>query len=222
MTKSRLSVQWTIILTMALGAAAQAGTDKSPRILVEALFTDRAVLSIDGQRRILNAGQRSPEGVRLIAADSKRARLEVAGKVLELGLNDRVGSNYTAPAEGRSVKLIEAVDGQFYVDGTINGGSIRFLVDTGATTIALNSREAERLGLMALVNGQAMSVETASGSASARALRLRNVQAQSIELHDVETVVIDGDFPTIALLGQSFLRRLKMTRAGPLLELNQR
>ncbi len=222
MANSRFSLKALASLLLMLIPALLPCTTAASSIFVEALFPKRVVVNIDGQRRVLNVGERSPEGLRLLAADSEKARFERAGKEFQLGLDQRVGSTFKAPPEGRKITLVESPDGQFYVDGTLNGSSIRFLVDTGASTVALNSRDAERLGLLPRFEGAAMSVETASGRAPAYALTLRTVQAQSIRINGVEAVVIEGDFPKVALLGQSFLRHLEMTRNGPLLELRQR
>jgi len=124
--------------------------------------------------------------------------------------------------EPRRVLIAPASDGHYYVDGSINGTALRFVIDTGASTIALNRRDARRIGLLYRVDGTPMMVETASGPARAYRLTLRSVKARAIEVAGIEAVVIDGDYPTTALLGQSFLNRLDMTREGSLLELRER
>jgi aspartyl protease family protein len=108
------------------------------------------------------------------------------------------------------------------VDGSINGTALRFVIDTGASTVAINRQDARRIGLLYRVDGTPMMVETASGPARAYRLNLRSVKARAIELTGIEAVVIDGDYPTTALLGQSFLNRLDMAREGVLLELRER
>ncbi|MSQ69276.1 MAG: TIGR02281 family clan AA aspartic protease [Gammaproteobacteria bacterium] len=192
------------------------------KIVVQALFPDRAVLEIQGRRRVLLRGETSPEGVRLVAADAAHATLEVGGAIFTADLDAHISSQVAPRIPARSVRLVEASDGQFYVEGSINGNAMRFVVDTGASTIALNANAAKRLGLLYRVDGTPLQVETAAGPVRAYALRLRNVKIQSISLNEVDAVVIDGAYPTVTLLGQSLLRRLDMARSDNVLELRER
>ena len=194
----------------------------APQFRVEALFPGRAVLNIEGKRRVLEVGKPGVSGIVLLAADSRRARFQVGDDVRELTVNERVGSSFAAPAQRPSLTLSEAQDGHFYVDGTVNGSLTRFVVDTGASTVALSAREARKLGLMFLRDGTPGTVETAAGPAPAPAIRLRELRLGSIVLTDVAATVLEGDFPRVALLGQSCLERLQMTRDGGVLALSQR
>ena len=209
-----------LFLNLLLGCGT--GALAAPALRVEALFPGRAVLSIDGKRRVLEVGKPAVDGVILLAADSRRARLQVGEAVRELTVNERVGASFTAPAQRPGLTLSEARDGHFYVDGTINGSLVRFVVDTGASTVALSGREARKLGLMFLRDGTPGTVETAAGPAPAHALRLRELKLGPIVLSDVQAIVLEGDFPRVALLGQSCLERLHMTRDGSVLALRQR
>lgn len=193
-----------------------------PQIRIEALFPGRAVVNIDGQRRVLEAGKPGRDGVTLLSADSRRARLQIGDEVRELGVNERVGASFSAPSRPPGLTLVESPDGHFYVDGAINGNPVRMVVDTGASSVALSAREARRLGILFHVDGTPMTVETASGPAKAFAVRLRELRLRSIVLTDVRAMILEGDFPRVALLGQSGLERLQMTRNGALLELRQR
>lgn len=204
------------------GGLGAAEPTAGPRITARALFDGQALLEVDGQRRLLKQGQRSPEGVALIAADARAARVEFAGKTYEIALDASIGTEFTRGVAAQRLRLAPAGDGHYYVDGTINGTGVRFVVDTGATTIAINRHDARRIGLLYRVDGEPMPVETASGVAQAYRVTFRSVKARAIELTNVTGVVIDGDYPSTPLLGQSFLNRLNMRREGLLLELEER
>ena len=166
------------------------------------------------------SGQASPEGVRLLRADSNEAEFEVAGKRQVLGLGrGRFGG--AGAAESPSVTLYADGRGHFVSDGTINGVAVRFLVDTGATTVAMNSRDAARIGLD-YRNAQRLVVSTANGVVEVRGVKLDRVQLGGITLTNVEAVVHNGDSPAIVLIGMSVLNRLEMKRDGGLMTLVQR
>ena len=115
-----------------------------------ALFEDKALFHIDGERRLMHTGERSPEGLLLIKADSNEAVVEVNGRqeVLHLGLVTTFPGSDAAPEPTwkgpETVSLWADSNGFFYTAGLINGYPVRFLVDTGATTIALSGELAKR------------------------------------------------------------------------------
>jgi aspartyl protease family protein len=189
-------------------------------VSVVALFKDRVVLLIDGRQQALSVGQTSPEGVRLISASSKEAVLEVNGKPALYRLSNQVGTNYAKRKEN-SVQIARDPRGMYRVNGNINNFAVRFLVDTGATHVAMNVGEAKRLGIEYRVNGRPMTVFTASGNAQGYQVRLDKVKVGDIELRAVEGLVVEGGFPTEALLGMSFLGRLDMQNTGQTLVLKQ-
>jgi aspartyl protease family protein len=188
------------------------------RVSALALFKDKAVLEIDGRQRVLSTGEVSPEGVALVRASSERAEIELQGERLVLRLDGRIASDFGASVEP-TIRLIPNVQGQYVVDGKINGRGVRFLVDTGATLIAVSKTDAKRLGLQFRVDGERGQVQTASGTAPAYFVRLDQVQVRTINLANIEAVVVDGDYPATPLLGQSFLNRINMRRDGSVLEL---
>jgi aspartyl protease family protein len=201
--------------------ACLAGAAHAVDIEVVGLFSGRAVVRIDnGTPRTLAVGQASPEGVRLLRANSSEAEFEVAGKRQVLGLGrGRFGG--AGAAEHPSVTLYADGRGHFVSDGAINGVAIRFLVDTGATTVAMNSRDAARIGLDHR-NGQRLVVSTANGVVEVRGVKLDRVQLGGITLTNVDAVVHNGDSPAIVLIGMSVLNRLEMKRDGGLMTLVQR
>lgn len=209
------------IAALALYASLGAGAAEAPEIALHALFENKAILVIDGERRVLSVGETSPEGVRLLATDTaaEEARVELDGRreTLTLGV---VAASF-APAERPGVMLYAGADGHFHADGTINGRLVRFLVDTGATTVALSGDEARRLGIDYRAFGRPEYASTAGGVVRSWSLTLNRVEVGPIVLYNVAAGVIEGAFPREALLGMSFLGRLDMKREGTRLELTQ-
>ena len=198
-----------------------AGAAQAVDIEVVGLFAGKVVVRIDnGAPRTLAVGQASPEGVRLLRANSGEAEFEVAGKRQVLGLGrGRFGG--AGAAENPSVTLYADGRGHFVSDGAINGVAVRFLIDTGATTVAMNSRDAARIGLD-YRNGQRLVVSTANGVVEVRGVKLDRVQLGGITLTNVDAVVHGGDSPAIVLIGMSVLNRLEMRRDGGFMTLVQR
>ncbi len=195
-------------------------------ITVTALFGGKAQLVIDGGKpRMLSAGQTSPEGVKLISADSRAAVIEFQGKrlTLALGSGSRIASAGTTSGggQGASVTLTADTQGHYQTLGQVNGGTVQFLVDTGATSIALPSAEARRLGINYL-SGERGYTQTANGRAAAYKIKLDTVKVGDITLYAVDAVVLEGDGLKTALLGMSFLNRTEMKRDGQALTLVKR
>lgn len=208
----------TVAMLLGIGFPATA----ADQIVVVGLFKDRAVLEIDGTRRVLAAGERSPEGVLLVSADSDEAILEVDGERRRLALGTHIGGQFSTPEPKAAVQIWPDPTGMYTVSGSINGFAVDFLVDTGATTIAMNGVQARRLGLDYKLDSIEGRTHTASGEVTAYYLTLDRVRIGEIELRDVQAAVIDGEFPREVLLGNSFLNRLEMQRQGQMLELRLR
>lgn len=190
-------------------------------VQVIGLTAGKAVLVIDGGRpRTLGAGQTSPEGVKLISADSGSAVVEIAGKRQTLSMGQ---TSYAASAASGSGKTTLQADsgGHFVTTGAINGASVRFLVDTGATLIAMSSSEARRLGL-SYIGGERGMTSTANGPVLTYRVKLDSVQVGDITLHAVDGAVLEGTNPSIVLLGMSFLNRVEMKRDGDSMTLTKR
>ncbi|MFK7731393.1 MAG: TIGR02281 family clan AA aspartic protease [Pseudomonadales bacterium] len=190
-------------------------------VQVNGLFSGKAVLSINGKQRILRAGQSSPEGVRLIRANSDVAVVDINGQIESLALNTRIGSNFSA-ASRKKVSIARNRNNAYYVNGSINGRSARMLVDTGATSVAMNSADAKRLGIDYIRNGKKGSVSTASGVTEAWFVRLDHVSIAGIKVSNVQAGVLQGAFPQQILLGMSFLSRVKMEESDGVLILSEK
>ncbi|MCW8831484.1 MAG: TIGR02281 family clan AA aspartic protease [Gammaproteobacteria bacterium] len=190
-------------------------------IKLQGLFTGKAVVSIDGQRRIIAVGETSPEGVKLIAIASQQATLEIDGNQENYTLGSSISLNF---AEAKSVQERVYADdrGMFMSVGSINGQSVRFLLDTGATSVAMNTTQAKRLGVRYAIDGKPMTVSTASGFVKGYQVRLKSVSLGKIKRRNVEAMVIDGQHPGPILLGMTFLGGLKVEKAGNMLTLESR
>ena len=192
-------------------------------ISVTALFNGKAVIAVDnGKPRMMSVGESTPEGVKLLSANSESAVIEYAGKrqTLLLGQGTRLSVG-GAGASNAQVTLTVGAGGHFWAQGAINGVSIRFMVDTGATTIALSGEAAKRLGLN-YASGARVPVRTASGVVPAYRITIDNVRVGDIALTNVEGLVLEGRYPEEALLGMSFLSRTQMKRDGDTLTLVRR
>lgn len=187
---------------------------------VQGLFEGRALLSLDGERFLLREGETGPGGVRLVRATSRSALLEYRGREQELTLErGRFGGEYQRAQP--ELRIPPDAQGGYFVRGMINGQSVSFVVDTGATLITLSSAVADRLGLSS-TRGLEVPVETASGRVSGRRVMLDRVQLGALELRGVDAIVLPGDRPTTALLGMSFLGRVDMRNEGSMLVLQAR
>jgi aspartyl protease family protein len=102
-------------------------------------------------------------------------------------------------------------EGQYVAEGTINGHQVTFLLDTGATQVALSATLANTLGLKP--EGEVV-VHTANGSAVGYQTRLNSVQLGPIEVHNVGALVTHGLHDESVLLGMSFLKQLEFTQRG--------
>ncbi len=185
------------------------------------LFPGKAVVTIDGGNpRTLSAGQTSPEGVKLISATSESAEFEIAGKRQVLGLGQGISSNF-APSENSSVTLTADASGHFVTEGSINGATVKFIIDTGATMVSLSSTEAKRIGLNYL-KGERGQVSTANGLVPIYKVKLDSVKVGDISLSNVDGIVQEGNTLPIVLMGMSFLNRLEMKREGSQMTLIKR
>lgn len=205
----------------ALALLAWAGAAQATDVQVIGLGEDKAVVVIDGGKpRTLRAGQASPEGVKLISADSQQAVLEINGKRETLSLGRGI-SAATVTTDSPSVTLIADARGHFIANGNLNGASTKLMVDTGASLVVFSSNDARRMGISYL-HGERSYANTASGVAPFYRITLNTVKVGGITLNQVEAGVMEGGFPQLPLLGLSFLNRLEMRREGSSMTLTKK
>jgi aspartyl protease family protein len=189
-------------------------------VRVAGLFGGKAVLIIDGTQRLLKPGQTSPEGVKLISANSEEAVLLIDGQQVTAGMDSRVSARKRSP-EVKEVQVWRDKTGMYTTVGSVNGLPVSFLVDTGATAVAMNAQQARRLGIDFRVIGVKSSVTTASGVVNAWVVMLDTVKVGELLLRNVEAVVLEGTHPETALLGMSYLGRLEIDNDGRLMTLRK-
>jgi len=185
------------------------------------LFPGKAVVTVNrGAPRTLAVGQSTPEGVKLVSTDATSAVLEVEGQRMTV----EMGQHFeTASMTGgrQAVTLAPDARGHFVTDGQVNGAHIRFLVDTGATLVAIPASEATRLGIDYRKGRRGIS-QTANGAVAFWRVTLDSVTLGDVTLTNVEGAVHDSGGLDVALLGMSFLARTEMKREGPNLTLVKR
>ena len=111
------------------------------------------------------------------------------------------------PAGGQAAEVIKAADGHYWAEGQVNGKEVRFLVDTGATAVALTAEDATRLGIDPKTLTYSYQVMTASGQARAAEVKLASVSIAGARVNDVDALVIEKGLPS-SLLGMTYLGRL--------------
>lgn len=190
-------------------------------INVVGLFNGKAVVVIDGGKpRTLKVGEVTPEKIRLIRANSEEAVFDIAGRreTLTMGRSISVGS---APGNQRTALTADAM-GHFFVTAEINGVSMKFLIDTGASLVTLSAENARRAGIHYLTGSKAL-IQTANGMAPAYRVKLDTVRLGDITLNNVDGVVTEGKvLGDTGLLGLSFLNRTEMQRNGDIMTLTRR
>ncbi len=108
--------------------------------------------------------------------------------------------------------------GHYNASGAINGQPVEFMLDTGATLVAIPAKLADRLGL---ARGAPTQVRTANGTVIAYATRLTSVRLGDIELRDVRAHINPGMDGDEVLLGMSVLKKLEFSQRGTSLTLRQ-
>jgi aspartyl protease family protein len=209
-------------LVIALCALALGGVAAAQQVALGGSIGERtALLVIDGQPRAVAVGA-SVEGVRLIALRGHEAEVEIAGqrRVLRLGAAPVAVGGGVAPRDTAAIVLTAGPGGHFTTLGAINGRPVQFMVDTGATHVALGRDEAERLGVDWRA-GRPGVVRTANGDVTSHTVTLRSVRVGDVEVAQVSATVLPGTLP-MALLGNSFLTRFQMTRENDVLRLQRR
>jgi aspartyl protease family protein len=187
--------------------------------LIGVIGDKAAVLALDGgEPKTVKVGQ-TWNGISVVSVAKDRATVKIDGRerVLLQGQHYR-GSIPSSSRE--SVTLAADTRGHFVTEGSVNGIAVRFIVDTGATVVALPGSDARRLGIDYRA-GRRGTTQTANGPVEVFSVKLDNVKVGAIELTSVDALVIEKGLE-IALLGMSFLNRVEMRREGQTMTLIRR
>ena len=198
-----------------------AGAALAQSVSLQGMLGSKALLVVDGGAPKALAAGETWKGVKVVSAAGDQAVLEVGGQRQTLRVGDspmRWGA--TAAPQGNKIVLNAGSGGHFITQGAINGRAVQFMVDTGATSVAMSVADAERLGID-YRKGQLARGNTANGSVNVYQVRLGSVRVGDVEVYDVEAAVLPTGAPQV-LLGNSFLNRFQMTRFNDQLVLERR
>lgn len=200
-----------------------------------------ARIMIDGRAPIAIEVGQTIEGVKVVSADPEGTVVTVGGKTMTLPLEappsldvpppiveaptaqESTTVMSTAPvasARARTATLFADSQGHFFTPGTIDDEPVDFLVDTGATLVALSRAQADRMKLD-YRGGTRTVMGSANGAVRGWLVTLRSVRIGGITIRRVDGVVLDSRMP-MALLGMSFLNHFDMNREGSKLVLKRR
>ncbi|MCL6271905.1 TIGR02281 family clan AA aspartic protease [Sansalvadorimonas sp. 2012CJ34-2] len=205
------------IFTLLILIAFSSFSLSASRISVVGLFPGAAILLINGERHVVKEGK-SVAGVKLVSTTKNSATVSIGGQLRTLQLGRETSQDYVEP-EKPVVKITRSKDGHYWVDGMINGRTVRMVLDTGATDISISEEEAKRIGLD-YKGGRKRPYQTANGVVVGYQIVLESVSIQGITEMNVPASVIASDHPI--LLGMSFLKRVDMREKGNLMFLERR
>ena len=211
-------------------ATAQQATQS---VALSGVMGSKALLVVDGGAPKALAVGETYQGIKVLSVSGEQAVLEVKSTGSAAGnsaaglarLTVRVGdapvSQGARPGGSNGSKIILPVGqgGHFFAQGLINNRPIQFMVDTGATTVALGISDAERMGID-YKKGQMVRMSTANGVAQGWKVKVNVLKIGDIEVYDVDTVV--GPNMPYALLGNSFLSRFNMNKTFDQMVLEKR
>lgn len=202
------------VLLACFGVAASAAD-----VALVGLLPGKALVVIDGgKRQTLALGASTAEGVKLLSIEPGAAMFEVEGKQRRILIGQSVVSS--ASSEKPMLNLIADAQGHYNTQGSINGATVNFLVDTGATFISLGASDARRANIDPHKGTPGMT-QTANGLTRVWKVKLNSVKIGGIVLSNIDATVHEHDMPFV-LLGMSFLSRMDIRRDGQSMTLTQR
>lgn len=208
-----------LLLAAALGACATAAAAQT--VSLGGSFGSKALLLVDGKPRNVAVGA-TVDGVRLVSVSGNDAVVEVKGKRVSLQLGGAQVNLGGQPSveSGSRIVLTSDSGGHFFTAGAINGKAVRFVVDTGATTISMGQDDADRIGLD-YKSGKRGLVATANGAVPAYRISLSSVRIGDVLVYNVDATVLPAPLSHV-LLGNSFLNRFEMRRDNDRMTLERR
>ncbi|WP_298210143.1 TIGR02281 family clan AA aspartic protease [Acidovorax sp.] len=190
-------------------------------VALAGMLGSKALLVVDAHPpRAVGAGDEY-QGVKVIAVAKEEATVEVKGARRTLRLGEApVSVGGRSGGSGKRITLIADSRGHFVNSGTINGRVMQYMVDTGATSVAIGRPDADRMGLK-YQNGQVVRMGTANGIGQGWRVKLDSVRIGDVEVFGVEAIITSEPMPYV-LLGNSFLNEFQMTRTNDQMVLEKR
>jgi len=184
----------------------------------------KALLVVNGGAPKALAAGDIHQGVKVLSVSADQASVEVGGKRQVVTLGGAPvsvgGGGGGGGGQGSQIVLMASSGGHFLTLGSINGRSTQFMVDTGATAVALGPEDARNMGID-VDKAPRVAGSTANGTVWMYRVKLRSVRIQDVEVHDVDAVVVPQAMPHV-LLGNSFLTRFQMKRDNDVMTLTRR
>ena len=205
-----------------LGVLLAASAAHAQSVALAGMLGNKALLVVNGTAPKTVAAGETHEGVKVISTSGDQAVVEQNGKRNTLRLGEapvNMGAGKTG-GKGNRIVLVAGTGGHFLTVGQINGKAVQFMVDTGATSVAMSAQDAERTGIN-FKSGQPVMMSTANGSVQGYRIRLDSVRVGDVEVFGVDAVVMPQSMPYM-LLGNSFLTRFQMLRENDQMTLTKR
>ena len=206
-----------LLAVLLAGSAAQAQS-----VALAGMLGNKALLVVNGTAPKTVAAGETHEGVKVISTSGDQAVVEQNGKRNTLRIGEapvNVGASKSG-GKGNRIVLVAGMGGHFMTAGQINGKAVQFMVDTGATSVAMGAQDAERTGINFRI-GQPVMMSTANGSVQGYRIKLDSVRVGDVEVFGVDAVVMPQPMPFM-LLGNSFLTRFQMLRENDQMTLTKR
>ena len=198
------------LLVTALLVPMAAVAARPVNIQVLGLYRDKAAVKINGQQELLKLGIPSKSGAVLVRSNAKRAIIEINGVQKSYELGSSVSTKLSKPL--KKIVRIPSSRGMYLTQGLINGRTVDFVVDTGASNVTMSRVTADNLQIPYRQTGIQSKVSTASEIKDAWAVKLASVTVAGITLQQVDGTVIDTGHDQQILLGMSFLGQIKLTQ----------
>lgn len=205
-----------------LAAALACTAVEAQSVALQGMLGTKALLIVDGAAPKTVAPGETHQGVKVVSTSGDQAVVELGGKRHTLRVGDAPASVGGSGGGGRGNRIVLTASsgGHFLTPGSINGGAVHFMVDTGATSVALGAADAQRLGINYRA-GQLGYGSTANGTVPIYRVKLNSVRIGDVEVFDVDASVLPAGMPHV-LLGNSFLTRFQMKRDNDQMVLERR
>jgi len=210
-------------LLLAIAWLAVAPLVSAQSVTLSGMMGNKALLIVDGNPPKLVAPGDIFRDIRVVSTQGDQAVLEIAGKRHTLRVGDSpssVGAGGGDSEGGKRIVLTAGSGGHFMTTGQINGNTVQFMVDTGATMVSMGMAEATRMGIN-YQTGQRGAVNTANGTAPAWRVKLQSVRIGDVVVYQVDALISPAPMPFV-LLGNSFLSHFQMNRTNDQMVLDKR